>query len=248
MKAILTYHSVDDSGSVISIRPSDFRRHVAWLASGQVRVVPLDQLAAIPEGEHAVAITFDDGVASFGDVAAPLLLEHGLPATLFVVADAVGTTNVWRGIGDAGIPVWRLLDWHELGRLAQAGITIGAHTCTHPHLTTLPSDAVEQEIVSSKARLASELGVAPTTFAYPYGSYDRVARDAVARHFRYACSTELRMLSSSDDVALLPRLDSYYFKAPNTLELFGTRRFRARLGLLASARNVRRTLTRVRAG
>jgi peptidoglycan/xylan/chitin deacetylase (PgdA/CDA1 family) len=141
----------------------------------------------------------------------------------------------------------RLLDWNELGRLVESGITIGAHSCTHPHLTELAPDAAEQEIVASKARLAAELGVVPTTFAYPYGSYDRVARDAVARHFTYACSTELRMLSPLDDPALLPRLDSYYYKAPHTLEAFGTRRFRARLGLLASARNVRRSLARVRA-
>ena len=42
MKAILTYHSVDETGSVISIDERSFRRHVAWLASSAVRVVPLD--------------------------------------------------------------------------------------------------------------------------------------------------------------------------------------------------------------
>ena len=48
MKAILTYHSIDESGSVISIPEATFRRHVAWLAAGRVRAhfqaAPFDQL------------------------------------------------------------------------------------------------------------------------------------------------------------------------------------------------------------
>ena len=38
MRAILTYHSIDDSGSPISIAPADFRRHLDWLTSGRVPV------------------------------------------------------------------------------------------------------------------------------------------------------------------------------------------------------------------
>ncbi|MEO6529190.1 MAG: polysaccharide deacetylase family protein [Gemmatimonadaceae bacterium] len=244
MRAILTYHSVDETGSVISIDERTFRRHVAWLSSGRIRVVPLDQLADVPSDEDAIAITFDDGLANFGEIAAPLLLAHGLPATLFVVSDAVGASNVWPGGGDAGIPVMRLLDWHELGRLAESGIALGAHTCTHPRLERLSAERVEREIVDSKSRLASELGIQTTTFAYPYGSIGSAARDVVARTFRCGVTTRLSMLAPSDDMALLPRLDSYYLRAPGTLEAWGSPRFRIRMGLLAGARNLRRTLAR----
>jgi peptidoglycan/xylan/chitin deacetylase (PgdA/CDA1 family) len=244
MKAILTYHSVDESGSVISIAEQAFRRHVRWLASGRVRVLPLDRLVEAPPGEDAVAITFDDGLASFERIAAPLLLEHGLPATLFVVTEAAGSTNVWRGRGDAGIPVFDTIGWEALGRLATHGVSIGAHTCTHPNLALIDGEAVEREIVASKAALARELGVDATTFAYPYGALCEAARDVVAREFRYGVTTRLAMLAPHDDPALLPRLDSYYFRAPGTLEAWGTARFRMRLGLLAGARSVRRSLAR----
>ena len=40
MRAVLTYHSIDDSGSPISVRRDAFQRHVKWLASGQVAVAP----------------------------------------------------------------------------------------------------------------------------------------------------------------------------------------------------------------
>ena len=244
MKAILTYHSVDDSGSVVSIDARSFARHVRWLAASPLRVLPLDQLADAPEDEDAVAITFDDGLESFGRVAAPLLHEHGLTATLFVVTDAVGSTNVWRGRGDPGIPVQPLLDWSALGRLASEGISIGAHTCTHLNLATAEPAETEREIVASKTRLARELGVVASTFAYPYGGVSHLAHDVVAREFRCGVTTRLATLSSHDDPALLPRLDSYYLRAPGTLESWGTTRFRLRLGLLAGARSVRGSLTR----
>ena len=244
MKAILTYHSVDESGSVISIPEQTFRQHVRWLASGRVRVLPLDRLAGAPPGEDAVAITFDDGLESFERIAAPLLREHGLPATLFVVTGAVGTTNVWGGRADAGIPVFGLIGWESLGRLAAEGVSIGAHTCTHPDLARIGRDAVEREIVASKTALARELGVDATTFAYPYGALCDAARDVVAREFRYGVTTRLAMLAPHDDPAVLPRLDSYYFRAPGSLEAWGTARFRVRMGLLAGARSVRRSLAR----
>jgi len=244
MKAILTYHSVDETGSVISIDEHAFRRHARWLASGRVRVVPLDALATLPDDVDAVAITFDDGLESFGRIAAPMLREHGLPVTLFVVTDAVGSTNVWRGQRDAGIPVFTLLDWNELGRLAADGVALGAHTCTHLDLASADPEAAEREIVSSKTRLARELGVEATTFAYPYGGVSLAARDVVAREFRYGVTTRLATVAANDDPARLPRLDSYYLRAAGTLEAWGTARFRMRMGLLAGARSVRGSLTR----
>lgn len=244
MKAILTYHSVDDSGSVVSIDARTFARHVRWLASNHVRVLPLDQLPDAPDDVDAVAITFDDGLESFGRIAAPLLREHALPVTLFVVTDAVGSTNVWRGRGDPGIPVQPLLDWSALGRLVAEGVTLGAHTCTHINLTTAQPAEAEREIVDSKSRLSRELGVVATTFAYPYGGVTQAARDVVAREFRYGVTTRLATLSTHEHPALLPRLDSYYLRAPGTLESWGTTRFRLRMGLLAGARSVRGSLTR----
>jgi peptidoglycan/xylan/chitin deacetylase (PgdA/CDA1 family) len=244
MKAILTYHSVDETGSVISIDEATFRRHVRWLASGRVRVVPLASLPTAPTDHDAVAVTFDDGLESFGRIAAPMLRDHGLPATLFVVTDAVGSSNVWRGRGDPGVPVFPLLDWDALGRIAADGISLGAHTCTHPDLGTVDPVTVEREIVASKSRLAREVGVDACTFAYPYGSVSTAAHDVVRREFQYGVTTRLAALAPHDDPALLPRLDSYYLRAPGTLEAWGSARFRVRMGFLAGARSVRGSLTR----
>jgi peptidoglycan/xylan/chitin deacetylase (PgdA/CDA1 family) len=58
----------------------------------------------------------------------------------------------------------------ELRALAQGGlIAIGAHTITHPVLSTLTPEAAAQEIRQSKHDLQEILGTSVVSFAYPYG-------------------------------------------------------------------------------
>ena len=104
MRAILTYHSVDESGSVISTGERIFRRHVEWLARSPVQVTTVDVLMALPPGTEAVAITFDDGYDNFATHAWPVLRDHALPVTVFVVSHLVGHGNAWRKNHDRAEP------------------------------------------------------------------------------------------------------------------------------------------------
>jgi peptidoglycan/xylan/chitin deacetylase (PgdA/CDA1 family) len=240
MRAILTYHSLDDSGSVISVPPAAFRRHVAWFSAAGVRLVTVPELLALDDDVHAAALTFDDGFANFATHAAPVLREHGAPATVFVVSDHVGTDNRWRGRGDAGIPVLPLLDWHALGALRESGIALAAHTRTHPALPALSHAAVEDELVSSADAMQRELGERPTGFAYPYGAVSRDVATLVARMYAWACTTEFRMVSTFAAPRELPRLDAWYFRDGGMLERWGTSAFRAWVWARRQARGVRR--------
>ena len=134
MRAILTYHSIDDSGSPVSVGEAALRRQVRWLASGAVRVVGLEEIGALPADANAVALTFDDGFLSFGEKAWPLLKDHGLPVTVFVVTRCAGATNAWGGRPSAGIPTLPLLGWDAIVRLADEGVTLGAHGRSHADL------------------------------------------------------------------------------------------------------------------
>lgn len=244
MRAILTYHSIDDSGSVISVSPSVFARHVGWLRSGHVRVTSIPELLTLPPEADAVALTFDDGFCNFATDAAPLLQE--LPVTLFVVTDHVGRTNQWGGRAQAGIPTLPLLDWPALARLAASGVTLGAHSRTHPDLAALGPEAIAEELTGCVDRLQTEVGVAADVFAYPYGSLSPAAVAAVAARFPWACTTELRAIRHEERRAELPRLDMYYFRQPGRLESWGTSRFLAYLTarrLLRGSRDMGRRAT-----
>jgi peptidoglycan/xylan/chitin deacetylase (PgdA/CDA1 family) len=239
MRAILTYHSIDDSGSPVSVSEPQFRRHVAWLASGVVRVVGLKEIAALPREANAVALTFDDGFVNFAERAWPLLRAHALPVTLFVVTDGAGGTNAWGGRADPGIPTLPLLDWDALARLGAEGVALGAHGRTHADLRTVHGAALEDEVAGAAERVAARTGRRPAAFAYPYGALSEGAVEAAARAYSLACTTQHRVLPTRLNPLLLPRLDAFYFRAGG-LDGWGTAAFRARIRARGALRRLRR--------
>ncbi len=223
---ILTYHSLDRSGSVISVAPDLFRAHVRGLRARGFRGVALGEvLDAWASGRElsarTVALTFDDGFASVREVAAPLLEEAGFRATVFVVAGHLGGRNDWPTQG-RGVPVLPLLSVADLRALAASGFEIGAHGVTHAPLDRLEEAAVEEEVAGARRRLEDATGGSVRVFAYPDGRADARARRIAAAHYRGACSTELRAAGPGDPREWLPRLDAYYLRARVPFRLLGT--------------------------
>jgi len=159
VRAILTYHSIDSSGSVISVDPGTFRRQAEWLAHGSSRAVSVNELLDARDEEDCVAVVFDDAFENFGSVAWPILRDLGLPATVFVVSGRTGATNAWDGEEEPDIPTLPLLDWDALGVLAEDGVEIGSHTRSHPRLDGLDSSHLEEEIEGSAHDIESKLGL-----------------------------------------------------------------------------------------
>ncbi len=242
MRAILTYHSIDGSGSPISVDRETFREHVAFLASGAVRVTDVAGLLEAPADAEVVALTFDDAFANFGTEAWPLLRDHGLPATVFVVSGHAGGTNAWGGREQPGIPTLPLMDWDTLGRLAEEGVTLGAHSRTHPDLRALDDAGLQEELAGSAATIAARTGRRPDAFAYPYGAHDTRVAAAAASVFRFACTTELRPLARLDAPARLPRLDAYYLRGRGRLARWGTPALAGYLRVRAAVRGLRAAL------
>lgn len=244
MRAILTYHSIDESGSAISVSRQAFERHVRWLGSGAVRVTSLEELMTVTDDCDAVAITFDDAFESVAAIAAPLLREHGLPATVFVVTEHVGRTNAWGGRASPGIPTMSLLDWPSLARLAEDGLSLGAHSRTHPDLTTVDLETVRDEIAGSVATLERETGTRPSCFAYPYGRVNAAVADVAASVCGQAFTADLRPLRPDDSPFLLPRFDAYYFQAAGRLESWGRPGWHAYVRCRSMLRELRRVVSR----
>jgi peptidoglycan/xylan/chitin deacetylase (PgdA/CDA1 family) len=65
-----------------------------------------------------------------------------------------------------------LATWDTTTALVRTGMEIGAHTMTHPHLTTLTPDAQAREIGDSIELIERRLGIRPAGLAYPGGDHD----------------------------------------------------------------------------
>jgi peptidoglycan/xylan/chitin deacetylase (PgdA/CDA1 family) len=240
MKAILTWHSVDDSGSVSSVTASQLERQLDWLASGRVQVVPLRSILSDSHDGDAIALTFDDGFANFSTVAAPLLRAHALPATVFVIPSRVGATNTWNAMQGVGeIPSLDLMSWDDIRAIDRDGFEIGSHGLTHAALAPLSATQLVTEVGECASIIEAAIGKRPSSFAYPYGIYDAATIGAVSKSFSIACTTRFDFLNDLDNPFELPRLDTYYFRDNRILEEWGTARFKAYVKLRKAARTLK---------
>ena len=73
-----------------------------------------------------------------------------------------------------------MLTWDELREMHGLGMTIGAHTVTHPNLPSAGPVDAWQEISGSKARLEREIGAPVTMFSYPNGGAERYMTSEIA--------------------------------------------------------------------
>jgi len=213
---ILTYHSIDESGSVISTAPSTFEKQMLFLKRSGHRGISLRDLCMAWEtGEKqlagSVVLTFDDGCANFKQNALPVLDSCGFGATVFVVAGHVGAYNNWPGQLPI-IPHLALMSWADLRQLSSQGFEIGGHTLTHQVLSGVSQDALDREVRVSKEIIEQKIGSRVESFAYPYGIADRIARDFVSAHYRAACTTEMGDVGAADPRHLLKRIDTYYLR------------------------------------
>ena len=98
----------------------------------------------------------------------------------------------------------------QLRQLADEGMTIGGHTCSHPILTRVSPEEAAAELAENRRCLASLLGAAPTLFAYPNGrpglDFDGVTLALLAGSgYEYAVSTGHGIAHPDDDVFQIPR-------------------------------------------
>jgi len=116
------------------------------------------------------------------------------------VADAVGTA----------LPNDLMMTDRQLRELQAGGMTIGAHTVTHPILAGLGDAEAHAEIAEGKRALEGLTGKPVTLFAYPNG---KPGRDYTATHvgmvreigFEAAVSTAEGAASAGGDLHQIPR-------------------------------------------
>ena len=65
-----------------------------------------------------------------------------------------------------------VLGWNELRKLAKEGVTLGAHTQTHPLLNRITPEQVRAEAAGSLSDLQREIGDVLPILAYPSGGFN----------------------------------------------------------------------------
>jgi peptidoglycan/xylan/chitin deacetylase (PgdA/CDA1 family) len=241
VRAVLMFHSVDDSGTTLSVSPAQLMGITRAIRRSGHEVLSLGSLLADPSRQNCVAYTFDDGFETVARVAAPMLRDEGIRATLFLTTGYAGQDNDWP-TQPRFAPSFPLMSWDDVEALHRDGWEIEAHTKTHPDLRELSDAGIVEEIEGSKAEIEARLGRAPQAFAYPYGYFDGRIVSAVRPHFRYAVTTQMaRLQARNGDPYRIPRLDVYYLRHRIIHRRFGRPDNAAYLALRALLRRIRRS-------
>ena len=131
--------------------------------------------------------------------------------------------RTWAGVEQAGRPSHRLLSLEEAIDIAgESLVDIGAHTVSHPSLSTLPLESQRGEILNSKAQLEVWAGRPVVGFAYPYGKRSDYSAQTVTlvreAGFTYACSNVPGVVTRSTDRFQLPRIHAHNWDGETFLE------------------------------
>jgi peptidoglycan/xylan/chitin deacetylase (PgdA/CDA1 family) len=204
----LMYHSIEEvpyDPHKLALSPARFAEQMTWLAEHGMRGVGMSELLAalrIGRARGLVGLTFDDGYANVVTNVVPELRRHGFTATMFIISGLLGHTNEWE---IEGTPAWQLMTAEEVQEVAAAGMEIASHSVTHPKLRAIGGERLREEVAASKSDLADLIGQPVQGFAYPYGSMDAAARQAVRDvGYDYACAVETPL--GALGTAALPRI------------------------------------------
>lgn len=173
---VLGYHRFEDPArDGLALTPTEFREQLQELRDLDIEVISMDDFLAWRQGDvnipaHSAIITIDDGYNCTYHVAWPILQEFDYPFTVYPYTHYISVGG-------------RSITWEQLAEMRDAGVDIGSHSVSHSNLASRGNRSEEEyrqwlteELRGSKEIIEEQLGIEVTTFAYPYGVSNELAR------------------------------------------------------------------------
>ena len=195
---IFMYHKFDVSKyPSTNITLKQFEEHLQEFSHSKYNVKSLDYIidTIVNNGDlpaNTIGLSVDDADRSFLTKAWPLLKKKGFPVTLFVTTNAINSKNY--------------LNWDEIRQLKNEGVTIGAHSHNHQHMSDLNIDELNNAIETSNKVFLKEIGEIPDLFAYPYGETNEKMIELLKDYkFKVAFGQHTGVVNETSNLYYLPR-------------------------------------------
>lgn len=215
---VIYYHSVHpDHNLPRRLSPDRFLAQMQWLQNNHYDICTLSQLAQrVYSGtatRKSVAVTFDDGYLDNYEIALPILLDHQMKATFFVITNMIGDLPKSSDEGKRLCPSRHMMTKQQLREMHNSGMEIGSHTRTHIHVRDelrRSYDAAWNELAGSRQALEDMLGSEVRTFCYPNGQkgvFDEATKKLLQdAGYYYAATTIWGAFDHQTDPLEIPRI------------------------------------------
>ncbi|MDQ7090853.1 MAG: polysaccharide deacetylase family protein [Methylococcales bacterium] len=174
-RVVLCYHGITDQDAAA------FRRQIAQIAP---RVVALenDHSEQASSVLPSIVLTFDDAFENVLTNVIPVIEDYQIPISIYVVTDYLGGKPAWLKNTGHHDEHERLMTKEQITELAKNPlISIGSHTHTHPSLTTLNAESLENELKDSKEILEALITQKVTVLAFPHGAFNAEVSNVATR-------------------------------------------------------------------
>ena len=219
---ILMYHSVAKTPRGTKMRslhvsPNRFKLQMWLLKLIGYRGVCLSELyfhLKNQTNEKVIGLSFDDGYQNNHKIVMPILKRYGFTATVYIVTNNIGETNVWDK--SIGLSEHNLMNEKEIKNWIKNGMEIGSHTMNHKDLLTCSKKIAQEEIYQSKLDLETKFETQIRHFCYPYGSFDNEIIELVKKSGYSTATTTLRGRAKiNKSLFSLPRVQITYHTLPH---------------------------------
>jgi len=206
---ILLYHRLGPTvADGMTIKTTVFEAQMKYLHDNGYTVIPLRRLvdhyrgkAPAPKAKSVVIVEDDAHKSVYSDML-PVIRKYNYPVTVFTYPSAISNASY-------------AMTWEQMRELKATGLfDIQSHTYWHPNFKKerkkLSPEALNKlvmtQLLKSRARLETELGVKVDMLAWPFGIYDDyLIGKASEAGFVATFTIERRHATSTDNVMKLPR-------------------------------------------
>ena len=227
---VLMYHKIPDAPLAtkhyIYVTKEHMARHLAYFKKQKLTPITFADYLKFANGElpltdfpaRPIILTFDDGYTDNYTNLLPLMQQYGYRGVLYLLGDFEVRFNKWDVEIDPTEPRSDIMDLAQKRAFVAAGWEIGAHTMSHPRLTTLPLAEAEAEIQRSKKALEAALQTEIVSFAYPYGDLNNAVKNAVrAAGFALGIATDTGGMQLEDDRMQVFRVNMFPNESTSSL-------------------------------
>ena len=216
LPTVLTYHSISDGKTTISVLTGHFRRQMAFLKESETSVISIRDFLDFKAGKlklkgRTILITFDD---AFRDVflnALPILKEFNFPAVIFINPSLLGKKAEFATREED--KKREICSLSDLRLLAENGVAIANHGYSHRQLSGLSESEVVAEYENARDWIKNNFftNSYPDVFVFPKGAKNEQVKSYLRNNGAKILDDRIDIYSDTSPLGFILKLSRSYF-------------------------------------